>query len=68
MKAAILSAGDALESTKFMSTLFGVSVKKVTHDCKPLMRRLLEVIPAEGLISIALAAYDLDATREATTP
>ena len=31
--------GDALESTKFMSTLFGVSVKKVTHDCKPLMRR-----------------------------
>ena len=57
--------GDALESTKFMSTLFGVSVKKVTHDCKPLMRRLLEVgYPAESFIfDTALAAYDLDATQ-----
>ena len=57
--------GDALESTKFMSTMFGVSVKKVTHDCKPLMRRLLEVgYPAESFIfDTALAAYDLDATQ-----
>ena len=57
--------GDALESTKFMSTLFGVSVKKVTHDCKPLMRRLLELgYPAESFIfDTALAAYDLDATQ-----
>ena len=49
----------------FMSTVFGASVKKVTHDCKPLMRRLLEQgYPAEGFIfDTALAAYDLDATR-----
>ena len=48
-----------------MSTLFGVSVKKVTHDCKPLMRRLLELgYPAESFIfDTALAAYDLDATQ-----
>ena len=48
-----------------MLTIFGASVKKVTHDCKPLMRRLLEQgYPAEGFIfDTALAAYDLDATR-----
>ena len=52
-------------SDDFMLTIFGASVKKVTHDCKPLMRRLLEQgYPAEGFIfDTALAAYDLDATR-----
>ena len=57
--------GDALHNKKFMSTIFGASVKKVTHDCKPLMRRLLEAgYPAEGfLFDTALAAYDLDATQ-----
>lgn len=57
--------GDALHSDKFMSTIFGASVKKVTHDCKPLMRTLLEAgRPADGFIfDTALAAYDLDATR-----
>ena len=57
--------GDALHDKKFMSTIFGASVKKVTHDCKPLMRRLLEAgYPAEGfLFDTALAAYDLDATQ-----
>ncbi len=48
-----------------MSTLLGASVKKVVHDCKPLMRRLLELgYPADGFIfDTALAAYDLDATQ-----
>ena len=52
-------------SDDFMLIIFGASVKKVTHDCKPLMRRLLEQgYPAEGFIfDTALAAYDLDATR-----
>ena len=55
----------AVEDEKFMSTLFGAPVKKITHDCKPLMRKLLERgLPAEGFIfDTALAAYDLDATR-----
>ena len=49
----------------FMSTLFGSAVKKVTHDCKPLMRQLLaQGYPADGFIfDTALAAYDLDATQ-----
>lgn len=61
--------GDALESTKFMSTLFGVSVKKVTHDCKPLMRRLLELgYPAESFISIPRWPPTISTRhREATT-
>ena len=56
---------EALKSRSFMSTLFGASVKKVVHDCKPLMRRLLELgYPADGFIfDTALAAYDLDATQ-----
>ena len=57
--------GEAVEDNSFMSTLFGAAVKKITHDCKPLMRKLLERgLPAEGFIfDTALAAYDLDATR-----
>ena len=57
--------GGAVEDKSFMSTLFGAAVKKITHDCKPLMRKLLERgLPAEGFIfDTALAAYDLDATR-----
>ena len=60
-----LFCGDAVQDKGFMSTLFGASVKKVTHDCKPLMRALLERgLPADGFIfDTALAAYDLDATR-----
>ena len=60
-----LFSGDAVQDKDFMLTLFGVSVKKVTHDCKPLMRALLERgLPADGFIfDTALAAYDLDATR-----
>ena len=56
---------EALKSRSFMSTLLGASVKKVVHDCKPLMRRLLELgYPADGFIfDTALAAYDLDATQ-----
>ena len=52
-------------SKKFMSTVFGASVKKVTHDSKPLMRALLEAgLPADGFVfDTALAAYDLDATQ-----
>ena len=52
-------------SDDFMLTIFGASVKKVTHDCKPLMRKLFERgFPADGFIfDTALAAYDLDATR-----
>ena len=57
--------GGAAEDKNFMSTLLGASVKKIAHDCKPLMRKLLERgLPAEGFIfDTALAAYDLDATR-----
>lgn len=60
-----LFSGDAVQDNDFMSTLFSASVKKVTHDCKPLMRVLLERgLPADGFIfDTALAAYDLDATR-----
>ena len=60
-----LFSGESVLDNDFMSTLFGASVKKVTHDCKSLMRTLLERgIPAEGfLFDTALAAYDLDATR-----
>ena len=63
--AGFLFSGEAVLDNDFMSTLFGASVKKVTHDCKSLMRTLLERgIPAEGfLFDTALAAYDLDATR-----
>ena len=58
-------SGDAVQDNDFMSTLFSASIKKVTHDCKPLMRVLLERgLPADGFIfDTALAAYDLDATR-----
>ena len=57
--------GETAADKDFMSTLFGASVRKVTHDCKPLMRVLLERgLPAKGFIfDTALAAYDLDATR-----
>ena len=57
--------GAALADKSFMSTLFGPTVKKVTHDCKPLQRALLEAgYPAEGFIfDTALAAYILDATQ-----
>ena len=63
--AGFLFSGEAVLDNDFMSTLFGASVKKVTHDCKSLMRTLLERgIPADGFIfDTALAAYDLDATR-----
>ena len=63
--AGFLFSGEAVLDNDFMSTLFGASVKKVTHDCKSLMRTLLERgIPADGfLFDTALAAYDLDATR-----
>ena len=63
--ACFLFSGEAVLDNDFMSTLFGASVKKVTHDCKSLMRTLLERgIPADGFIfDTALAAYDLDATR-----
>ena len=45
--------------------LFTDKIKKVTHDSKPLMRRLLENgLPADGFIfDTAVAAYLLDATR-----
>ena len=57
-------SGAALDSN-FMSTIFSGAVKKVTHDCKPLMRQLLaHGYPADGFIfDTALAAYDLDATQ-----
>ena len=63
--AGFLFSGEAVLDNDFMSTIFGASVKKVTHDCKPLMRKLFERgIPADGFIfDTALAAYDLDATR-----
>ena len=63
--AGFLFSGEAVLDNDFMSTLFGASVKKVTHDCKSLMRTLLERgFPADGFIfDTALAAYDLDATR-----
>ena len=63
--AGFLFSGEAVLDNNFMSTIFGASVKKVTHDCKPLMRKLLERgLPADGFIfDTALAAYDLDATR-----
>ena len=63
--AGFLFSGEAVLDNDFMSTIFGESVKKVTHDCKPLMRTLLERgFPADGFIfDTALAAYDLDATR-----
>ena len=58
-------AGAAAHDHDFLTALFGTSVKKVTHDCKVLMRKLLEAgLPAEGFVfDTALAAYDLDATR-----
>ena len=58
-------SGDAVQDNDFMSTLFSAAIKTVTHDCKPLMRVLLERgLPADGFIfDTALAAYDLDATR-----
>lgn len=34
-----LFSGDAVQDNDFMSTLFSASIKKVTHDCKPLMAR-----------------------------
>ncbi|MBE6928388.1 MAG: DNA polymerase I [Ruminococcaceae bacterium] len=45
--------------------LFADKIKKVTHNAKPLMRRLLELgKQAEGFIfDTAVAAYLLDATR-----
>ena len=45
--------------------LFTDKIKKVTHDSKPLMRRLMEKdLPADGFIfDTAVAAYLLDATR-----
>ena len=57
--------GNAAADNEFMSTVFGASVKKVTHDCKPLQRALLERrLPADGFIfDTALAAYILDATQ-----
>ena len=57
-------SGGALDHN-FMSTMFSSAVKKVTHDCKPLMRQLLaQGYPADGFIfDTALAAYDLDATQ-----
>ena len=60
-----LFSGGAVLDNEFMSTLFGPDVRKVTHDCKSLMRALLEKgLPADGFIfDTALAAYDLDATR-----
>jgi DNA polymerase-1 len=63
--AGFLFSGEAVLDNDFMSTMFGASVKKVTHDCKSLMRTLLERgFPADGFIfDTALAAYDLDATR-----
>ena len=63
--AGFLFSGEAVLDNNFMSTIFGASVKKVTHDCKPLMRKLFERgFPADGFIfDTALAAYDLDATR-----
>ena len=63
--AGFLFSGEAVLDNDFMSTLFGASVKKVTHDCKSLMRKLFERgFPADGFIfDTALAAYDLDATR-----
>ena len=63
--AGFLFSGEAVLDNDFMSTIFGASVKKVTHDCKPLMRKLFERgFPADGFIfDTALAAYDLDATR-----
>ncbi len=56
---------DAALDNKFMSTLFGADVKKVTHDAKALQRMLLGAHwPAEGFVfDTALAAYDLDATQ-----
>ena len=63
--AGFLFSCEAVLDNDFMSTIFGASVKKVTHDCKPLMRKLFERgFPADGFIfDTALAAYDLDATR-----
>ena len=63
--AGFLFSGEAVLDNDFMSTMFGASVKKVTHDCKSLMRKLFERgFPADGFIfDTALAAYDLDATR-----
>lgn len=56
--AGFLFSGEAVLDNDFMSTIFGASVKKVTHDCKPLMRKLFERgIPADGFIfDTALAA------------
>ena len=46
--AGFLFSGEAVLDNDFMSTIFGASVKKVTHDCKPLMRKLFERgIPAD---------------------
>ena len=45
--------------------LFDRKVPKLAHDCKPLMRRLLQMgIDADGFVfDTAVAAYLLDATR-----
>ena len=45
--------------------LFSKDIRKVTHNAKPLMRRLLEQgLPADGFVfDTAVAAYLLDATR-----
>ena len=45
--------------------LFDKKIPKLAHDCKPLMRRLLQMgIDADGFVfDTAVAAYLLDATR-----
>ncbi len=50
---------------RFLQTLFSGGIRKVSHNVKPLMRRLYAAgLPADGFVfDTALAAYLLDATR-----
>ncbi len=53
------------EFDRVLEMLFSEKIKKRAHNCKPLMRKLLERgLPAEGFVfDTAVAAYLLDATR-----
>lgn len=63
--AAVFSAETLSEYDAFLRVLFSADVKKIAHDCKPLMRRLLAGgYPYAGFtFDTAVAAYLLDSTQ-----